>query len=53
MSVVCRVKEILKETGITQKELASSSGLSKQTISNIVNNRYSTPLESAFKISRF
>lgn len=53
MAVVCKLKEILEEDRITQKDVADNTGLSKQAISNIVNNRYSTPLESAYKISRF
>jgi putative transcriptional regulator len=48
-----KLKKILKEKGIKQQMLAELVGLSKQTISNIVNNRYTPTLETAFIIAYY
>lgn len=49
--VKTRLKEILKKKGIRNNWLADQLNISKTTLSNIINNRYNTSLETAFKIS--
>lgn len=51
IQVKTRLKEILQEKGIKQNWLADKLNISKTTLSNIINNRYNTSLETAFKIS--
>lgn len=51
IQVKTRLKEILQKKGIKQNWLADQLCLSKTTLSNIINNRYNTSLETAFKIS--
>ena len=51
MSVKNRLKEILDERGIKQNWLAEKAGVTKQTISNLIKNRFSVSLEIAIKIA--
>lgn len=46
-----RLKEILDERGIKQSWLAKRCHLQRATISNIVNDRFSTSLDAAFLIA--
>lgn len=46
-----RLKEILDERGIKQIWLAEQIGISYKTLSNIINGRYNTSLDIAFKIA--
>ena len=50
MSVKNRLKEILDERGIKQNWLSEKAGITKQTMSNLINNRFNVSLESAMKI---
>jgi len=50
MSVKNRLKEILDERGIKQNWLSEKAGITKQTMSNLINNRFNVSLESAIKI---
>ena len=52
MSVKNRLKEILDERGIKQNWLAEQVGITKQTMSNLIKNRYTTSMDIAFKIAK-
>ena len=49
MTIGEQIRNIRKEKGLTQKELARRVGLSWQTISNVENNKY-TSLSTLSKI---
>lgn len=49
--VINDLKRIIKISTYNQKELANLIGVNEQTMSNIVNNRFTTSLEIALKIS--
>lgn len=51
MVVKNRLKEILEERGIKQSWLAKQVGMTNGTMSNLVNNRYQTSIDFAFKIA--
>ena len=51
MTIGEQIKNIRKEKGLTQKELAHRVGLSWQTISNVENNKY-TSLKTLNKIAK-
>jgi putative transcriptional regulator len=52
MAVKNKLEEILNERGIKQNWLANKCGLSKQTLSNAINNRHNVSLEAAIRIAR-
>lgn len=52
MVIKNRLKEILDERGIKQSWLAEKVGVTRQTMSNLIKNRYTTSMEIAFKISK-
>ena len=47
-----RVKELRKEKGLTQEELAEIIGVSRQTINAIEKEKFDPSLPTAFKIAR-
>ena len=47
------IKELRKERGLRQEDLAKELGVSRQTIIAIENNKYDPSLELAIKISIF
>lgn len=47
-----RLKEILKARGIKQDWLAEQIGVNRSTVSVLINNKYNTSLEIAFKIAK-
>ena len=47
------IKDLRKQKGITQDELALSLGVTRQTIISLENGRYTASLQLAFKISKF
>ena len=47
------IKDLRKQKGITQDELAMSLGVTRQTIISLENGRYTASLQLAFKISKF
>lgn len=51
MTIGEQIRNIRKEKGLTQKELARRVGLSWQTISNVENNKY-TSLKTLNKIAK-
>lgn len=48
-----RVKEMRKERGLTQDELAKALKVSRQTINAIENNKYNPTLELAMKLAKY
>lgn len=52
MVVKNRLKGILDERGIKQTWLAEKVDVSRQTISNLINDRFNPSLELAFKICK-
>lgn len=51
MEVKNRLKEILESRGIKQSWLADRVGMTRGTMSNLVNNRYQISIEFAFVIA--
>jgi len=52
LTVKNRLKVILDERGIKQNWLAEQVGITKQTMSNLIKNRYTTSMDIAFKIAK-
>lgn len=48
-----KIEEIRKERGILQEEFAKSMGVSRQTISSLVNGRYNPSILLAHKIAKY
>ena len=48
-----RLRELRRERGITQEELAAALGVTRQTIIAIERGKYDPSLRLAFKIARF
>ena len=46
------IRETRKEAGLSQEELASRCGVSRQTINAIENNKYDPTLSLAFALAR-
>lgn len=46
-----KLKDILDDRGVKQTWLADKLNISKATVSNIINNRYNTSLETACKMA--
>ena len=48
-----RIKELRKQTKITQDELAKAVEVTRQTIISLENGKYNASLQLAYKISRY
>lgn len=48
-----RIQELRKQNKVTQEELASAVGVTRQTIISLENGKYNASLQLAFKIARF
>ncbi|MGB7446968.1 MAG: helix-turn-helix transcriptional regulator, partial [Dethiobacteria bacterium] len=48
-----KLKELRREHGLTQEELAQALGVTRQTIIAIENNKYDPSLRLALKLSQF
>ncbi len=48
-----RLEELRKQRGINQEELASSLGVSRQTIISLEKGRYNPSIMLAFKLARY
>lgn len=46
------IKQLRKEAGLRQEDLAAQAGVSRQTIIAIENNKYDPTLELAMKLAR-
>ena len=53
MYVKTRIQEFRKQNKVTQEELASALGVTRQTIISLENGKYNASLQLAFKIVRF
>ena len=47
-----RLREILDSKGIKQVWLAEKVGITKQTMSSLIKNRFTTSMDIAFKIAK-
>jgi len=45
------LKQVIKQSPYTQRDVAQRINISERTLSNIVNNKYNTSLEIALKLS--
>ncbi len=48
-----KLKELRRETNLTQEKLAQALGVTRQTIIAIENNKYDPTLKLAFKIAKY
>ena len=48
-----RIQELRKQNKVTQEELASALGVTRQTIISLETGKYNASLQLAFKIARF
>ncbi len=51
--IIINLKELRKERGLTQEELADKVGVSRQTVISIEKEVYQPSLELAFKLAKF
>ncbi len=47
-----KIRELRKDLGISQEELAKKCGVSRQTVNAIENNKYDPTLALAFRLAR-
>ena len=47
------LRELRKQRGLTQDELAKALGVSRQTINAIENNKYNPTLELAMRLAKY
>jgi putative transcriptional regulator len=48
-----RLREMREEVGLSQRELAESVGVTRQTINSVERGRYDPSLELAFELAEF
>lgn len=48
-----RIKELRKKNGITQEDLASTVGVTRQTIISLENGKYNASLQLAYNIAKY
>ena len=48
-----KIQELRKKNKVTQEELATALGVTRQTIISLENGKYNASLQLAFKIARF
>ena len=48
-----RIKQLRKEQGITQDELANALSVTRQTVISLENGKYNPSLQLAFKIAKY
>lgn len=53
LDVKNRLKELRKERGINQEELAEALEVTRQTIGSLENGRYDPSINLAFKIAKY
>ena len=52
LNVENKIREMRREKGLLQEQLAKKCGVSRQTINAIENNKYDPPLALAFKLAQ-
>lgn len=52
MNVENKIREMRREKGLLQEQLAKQCGVSRQTINAIENNKYDPTLALAFKLAQ-
>ena len=52
MNVENKIREMSREKGLLQEQLAKKCGVSRQTINAIENNKYDPTLALAFKLAQ-
>ena len=52
MNVENKIREMRREKGLLQEQLAKKCGVSRQTINAIENNKYDPTLPLAFKLAQ-
>lgn len=52
MNVENKIREMRREKGLLQEQLAKKCGVSRQTINAIENNKYDPTLTLAFKLAQ-
>ncbi len=52
MNVENKIREMRREKGLLQEQLAKKCGVSRQTINAIENNKYDPTLALAFKLAQ-
>jgi putative transcriptional regulator len=48
-----RIKDLRKKNGITQEDLASTVGVTRQTIISLENGKYNASLQLAYNIAKY
>ena len=48
-----RIKELRKKNGITQEDLGSTVGVTRQTIISLENGKYNASLQLAYNIAKY
>ena len=48
-----RIRELRKESKVTQDDLAGAVGVTRQTIISLENGKYNASLQLAYKISKY
>lgn len=48
-----KIKELRKEKGVTQEDLANTVGVTRQTVISLENGKYNASLQLAYKIAKY
>ena len=48
-----KIKDLRKELGVTQEDLAFKVGVTRQTIISLENGKYNASLQLAYKIAKY
>ncbi|MEE1126594.1 MAG: helix-turn-helix transcriptional regulator [Acutalibacteraceae bacterium] len=48
-----RIKELRKKNGVTQEDLGSTVGVTRQTIISLENGKYNASLQLAYNIAKY
>lgn len=48
-----KIKDLRKENSVTQEDLASAVGVTRQTIISLENGKYNASLQLAYKIAKY
>lgn len=48
-----KIRELRKEKGVTQEDLANTVGVTRQTVISLENGKYNASLQLAYKIAKY